>query len=179
MSELFLLVSPILSDFKSIYFSRFGSLELAKGGGSRTWAAGDKQVSNYVFDLRRSYDLLGILVSELFLLVSPILSDFKSIHFSRFGSLELAKGGGSRTWAAGDKQVSNYVFDLRRSYDLLGILVSELFLLVSPILSDFKSIHFSRFGSLELAKGGGSRSWAAGDKQVGNYVFDLRRNYDP
>ena len=117
MSELFLLVSPILSDFKSIYFSRFGSLELAKGGGSRTWAAGDKQVSNYVFDLRRSYDLLGILVSELFLLVSPILSDFKSIHFSRFGSQELTKLRDFRTGAAVDEEVSKCVIDLRRSFE--------------------------------------------------------------
>ena len=46
-----------------------------------------------MFDLSRSYDLCRVLVGEWFLLVSPILSDLESIYFSRFASLERAKGG--------------------------------------------------------------------------------------
>ena len=43
--ELILIVSPIFSDLESIYNSRFGSQELAKGIDSATRAAGGEKVS--------------------------------------------------------------------------------------------------------------------------------------
>ena len=45
MCKLFVIVSPIISDRESIYNSRFGSQELAKGIDSATRAAGGEKVS--------------------------------------------------------------------------------------------------------------------------------------
>ena len=43
--EFVLIVSPIIFDLESIYYSRFGSQELAKGTDSATRVAGDEKVS--------------------------------------------------------------------------------------------------------------------------------------
>ena len=43
--EFVLIVSPIIFDLESIYYSRFGSQELAKGTDSATRVAGDDKVS--------------------------------------------------------------------------------------------------------------------------------------
>ena len=56
---------------------------------------------------------------ELFLIVSSIFSDFESIHNSRFGSQELAKGIDSATRAAGGEKVSEYEFHMCVSNDIL------------------------------------------------------------
>ena len=46
--ELFLIISLIFSDLESIYYSRFGSQEVAKWMDLRTGEAGDEKVSKYV-----------------------------------------------------------------------------------------------------------------------------------
>ena len=56
MCELFLIVSPIISDLKSVCYSRFGSQELAKSTASATRAAGDEKVSEYKFHMCVSND---------------------------------------------------------------------------------------------------------------------------
>ena len=58
MCELFLIVSPIISDLESVCYSRFGSQELAKGTASATREAGDEKVSEYEFHMCVSNDIL-------------------------------------------------------------------------------------------------------------------------
>ena len=169
--ELFYIASPIIFDLEFICYCRFGSQELAKGMDSGTRAAGDEKVSQWGFDLYRRYDLLGVFVCELFLIIYPIICDLESIYYCRFGSQELAKGMDSGTRAAGDEKVSQWGFDLYRRYDLLGVFVCELFLIIYPIICDLESIYYCRFGSQELAKGMDSGARAAGDEKVS--LFEL------
>ena len=89
-----------------IILDLLGSQEVAKEIDSWTRAAGDEKVSKLGFDLRRTNDLLRVYVCELFLIISPIISDLESIYYCRFGSQELAKGMDSGTRAAGDEKVS-------------------------------------------------------------------------
>jgi hypothetical protein len=93
-------------------------------------------------------------VFKLFLIIAPIISDLESVCYSRFGSQKLAKERDTWTWAAGDEKVSYLGFHLRRSNDLLGVLVRKLFLIISPIISDLESVCYSRFGSQELVNWG-------------------------
>ena len=56
--------------------------------------------------MRVSNEPCRVLVCELFLIVSSILSDLESIYYSRFGSRELATDRDSGTRAAGGQKVS-------------------------------------------------------------------------